>query len=89
MTEFGESLFIGENEGQYNIIIEEINMCSVEEKFEAYLAMMGYIWVFNLEYPSQQRYLLEYVQKVLLEIDSGSQSSKVQSTKKKNDEVYE
>ena len=82
MTEFGESLFIGENEGQYNIIIEEINMCSVEEKFEVYLAMMGYIWVFNLEYPSQQCYLLEYVQKVLLEIDSGSQTSKVQSAKK-------
>ena len=50
MIERGKSLYIEENKGQYHIIIEDIDICYVEEKYEAYLTMMNYmIWV--LEYP--------------------------------------
>ena len=84
MRELEESLYIGENNGPYHIITEDINICSVEEKFEAYLTMIGhiYIWVFNLEYPLEQRYFLEYMEKVLIEIGAGSESNKVQSARK-------
>ena len=71
MKELGKSLYIGENKGHYHIMMEDINIHSVEEKFEAYLTMMGYIiWV--LEYLLEQYYFLEYIQEH--EIDAGSQS---------------
>ena len=41
MKQLGKSLYIGENKGQYHMIIEDMNICSVEEKFDAYLTMMG------------------------------------------------
>ena len=31
MKELGESLYVGENKGQYHITIDDINICSVEE----------------------------------------------------------
>ena len=69
MKELGKSLYIGENKGQYHIVIVAINICSVEEKFEAYLTMMGYIiWV--LEYPLEERYFLEYRQEYEIDAES-------------------
>ena len=66
MKKLRKSLYIGENQGQYHIIIEDINICSVLEKLQAYLTMMGcIIWVFSLEYPLEQLYFLEYIYAII------------------------
>ena len=40
MKELVKSLYIGENKGLHQLIIEDIIICG-EEKFEAYLTMMA------------------------------------------------
>ena len=54
------------------MIIENTIKLSVSHKYKAYMAMISYIWVFNLQYPKKGESIFEFIQKVLLGLDNQS-----------------
>ena len=63
----------------YYVVIENFIVHECKQLYASFMAVMAFIWVFNLKYPSAEKDVFELIQKVFLDIDSSNISSRVKN----------
>ena len=83
VRELERPLYIAEFDDHYYVIIENNLLQETEYRHIAFQMVMAYIWVFNLEYPTPEKWFFEFLQKEILNIDPSSPSQKMATGKRK------
>ena len=64
--------------GTYGLVMEKkILAQDISSSLKALALMFGYIWVLNVKYPKESKYIWEFIEKIVLKIGSSNMSAKI------------
>lgn len=80
---------IDNNGKEYLVVIENIIVLqNITHRYLAHMALLGYIWVFNIQYPKSEKTFFEFLQKILLKIDRDAISQKLAVAMKRTKHLF-
>ena len=69
---------IVKHHGCYGLVMEKKLLAQdISKCVHAVTLMFAYIWILNVQYPKEQKYMWEFIEKVVLKIGCGNKCAKI------------
>lgn len=76
MVIFQRKSILTRESGAFDVVIEGVRICSIDNVLDSFLVLLLAIYCFNLAYPKELTKTFLYVQKMLLKIEDEQSNDK-------------